>query len=127
MELKFKYIWKHKNTGFITIDVAPLEYIETEKENKFRENDEWELVKRCQFIGLKDMHGIEMFVGDKIIFEACDWVIKFGFHKVSYVEGSGIWDYAYGFYIESGEFLKAVDPIDQNTASQSEVIGSIYS
>ena len=124
MEIKLKYYWKNGD-GKIYVAIVPVGCLEGKGDKPFLGNEKWTLVSRCLYIGLSDKDGCEIFVGDKVLYEACEWEVRFGFHKTNYIKEANYWEYAYGFYLYS-EFLKAEEPIDQNTAGQCEVIGNIY-
>lgn len=70
--------------------------------------------------GLTDKNGVRINEGDKYIYEACEWTVRFGFHKTCAIGDTGLFDQAYGFYLEGRNGTQ--DPIDKNTAAYGEVV-----
>lgn len=120
MEIKIKYYWRSLD-GKSYVTTTPIDCLEGNGDKPFLGNSAWELVARCLFTGLQDKRGSDIFVRDRIMHAACEWEVKFGFHKIVLMDEQ-YWEYAYGFFLEKE--LGVSIPIDQNTANESVVIGN---
>ena len=64
-EIKFRYIWKNKKNGQIHKEFPDLDYLDNRTRLWiFNEIEEWELLARDLFTGLKDKNGKEIYEGD---------------------------------------------------------------
>ena len=129
-EIKFRYVWKHKETGRIIIEIYDIEEIETTgisdiSWNSY--NQKHELISRDRYTELKDKKrtkeypdGQEIYEGDQIgIFSGIAWEVKYG----KYIDHN---QEHYGFYLER---TGTTQPIGRGPAEETtmlEVIGNVH-
>lgn len=66
-EIKFKYIWRRKEDGHFYVNISPIECLELHGDRPFvhiADLNIWEMVARCEYIGIKDKSGNDIFEDD---------------------------------------------------------------
>ncbi len=118
-EIKFRYIWQHKESGQFKVEIQTLE--EIEGEDSWQGPRPYNLVSRDQYTGLKDESNSEVFEGDIL-----KWNHGDGYFEVRwYRSGWGMFSKLFSrFGFPEGRACDSVHALGY--AETSTIIGNIH-
>ena len=121
-QIKFKYYMQHEDTGYITSKIFELE--ELESYDGFQEPHRYFTLKRCQFTGLFDKQGVEIYEGDIIKDSSnrlmtVEWDRRVGTSRFIFRVINTIGHIKVGRFVNTHEWIMPDD-------NDIEVVGNIY-